>query len=63
MDFPPVGGTKRFLVKCDGNPYVSYDMIKEAEGYVTMQKECPKGGKGNVLAYCAMRNWTIEDRG
>lgn len=58
----PVGANKKFLVLMDGNPFAGFDERRDAEGYVGMMKGCIKGGKGNVPAACATKNWSVVER-
>ena len=59
----PVGGGRRYLVLCDGQPVAGYDTEREAAGYIAMQKDktecCPKGAE----TWACKRQWTVRDTG
>lgn len=69
----PVGGTRRFLVKMNNNPFASFDTSKQAHDYADMQRKTLKGagqwsGESSKMpddkkAFCAKQNWSVEDRG
>ena len=61
MQYPPIGNNKKYLVKCDGNPFIGYDKLEDAQAYVDMQKGSKKGNNRDP-SYAATRNWAIETR-
>lgn len=66
-DFSGGDGGRKWVIKCDGKNYTSYDTREQAEKYVAMQKGKLKGGKaaGKTvdLCYAAKCSWEIVERG
>ena len=61
----PVGGTGKYLVRMNDNPFASFDNLAQAEAYVKMMRDCKKGGKKGdnaPPAFCAQQNWSIQVR-
>jgi hypothetical protein len=58
---PPIGADKKFLVRCNGNPFAGFDTAKDAEQYIEMHKTKLKPGKKEP-AYAATCNWSVEER-
>lgn len=73
IKFPPVGGTGRFLITCDGKPFASFDTAEQAAAVKAMyarpvrkaKGSCnchEKGGSCGSCSYNATRDWKIETR-
>ena len=55
---PPVGGTKKYLVKMDGKPMASFDTEREAQIVRSMyarETHLKKGG----LSFGCQRTWSV----
>lgn len=65
-DFSGGDGGRKWVIKCDGKNYTSYDTREQAEKYVAMQKGKLKGGKSGKTVddcYAVKCSWEIVERG
>lgn len=61
IQFPPVGGGRRYVIMCNGAPFAGYDKLDDAKKCLDMYKS-PTGGKGSDT-FASKASWSIEDKG
>lgn len=60
--FPPTGGTKRFLITMNKEPWASFDTKEQAQKYVDMQRNNLAGNAAAKGTFASKQNWDITDR-
>jgi len=55
IKFPPIGGTKQYLVSCEGRPFASFSSRREAEKVKEMYSTPINGASAN-----STKDWKIE---
>ena len=60
LNFPPVGGTRPWLITMNGQPFASFDSEDEAKKVMEMYRKNVRGA--NNATYNSKQDWKIIKR-